>query len=75
MDIEKRNESVLTYNMYITVTRIGSSSERIQLKLRLTGETCSIGDVMLQSCDWAHVYNEFCVPIFMKSQDAAPVKK
>ena len=37
---------------------------RIQLKLQLTGETSSIRDVVLQSYDWAHVYNGFCVPMF-----------
>ena len=45
--IEKdRNLSLLTYDMWITVVRLGRSSERIQLKVRLAGETM---DVVLQS--------------------------
>ena len=54
MDTEKRNESVLTYNMCITVVRLGRSSERNQLKVQLTDKT---RDVVVQSRFWIHVYN------------------
>ena len=46
MDIEKRNQNVLTYNVWITLVWLGSS-EGIQLKVRLTGKTSSTGNVVL----------------------------
>ena len=39
--------------MWISLVRFGRSSERIQLKVRLTGKTSFIGNVVLQSRDWS----------------------
>lgn len=43
MDIEKRDESVLTYNVWIIVVGLDRSSERSQLKVQLTGKTDLMG--------------------------------